>query len=204
MKPLLSARLRQAWRQRRGVMVAAGVLVAVLTVVGAGLAVLWWWWGPQLDIIASPRGALVANEQPEEYISSDGRFGLIVGVTGVVAGLAAWLARRFRGPELLLALALGAFAGSLVMWQLGEEIGTVHGQDIVDAMVMGESGQVPIVELHATGLLFLQPLLAVLTYVVCVSWSSTPDLRSTPAVLPPVGPGRESVTATDNTPAQVK
>jgi hypothetical protein len=193
------ARQWQIWQRRRNEVIAAGVLIAVLAAVGVGLSLLWWWWAPQVDIVASPRGALVANEQPEEYISSDGRFGLIVAVAGIAAGLAVWLVRRFRGPVLLVALALGTFAGSWVMWQLGEEIGAVHGRDIAAALAMGEHARAPVVQLHSMGLLFLQPLLAVLTYVVCVSWSSTPDLRS-PPVAPeqsPAEPGREPLNTTN-------
>ncbi len=200
--------MKLRWHRWRGEVLASGAVIGALTVLGAVLAVLWWQVAPQLDIVASPRGALIAQEQPEEYISSDGRFGLIVGVAGIVAGLAGWLVRRFRGPHVLIALALGALAGSWVMWQVGEEIGTVHGRDIVSVLAAGERDQVPIVELHALGLLFLQPLLAVVTYVVCVSWSSTPELRPTRTVptqepwAPSVGSAEAARDRPETSPAQ--
>ncbi|MGH3546472.1 MAG: hypothetical protein ACRDPW_11205 [Mycobacteriales bacterium] len=172
-------RLRQAWQLHRGEVAVCGGVFGALSLIGAVLAVVWWWWAPQLDVVVSSRGVLINVDQPEQYITSDGRFGFIVALTGVVTGLAVWFIRRFRGWSLLLALALGALAGSWVMWQLGEEIGATNVESIVSAMTLGDRGHIPIVELNSLGLLFLQPLLAVLTYVVCVSWSSTPDLRPT-------------------------
>ncbi len=170
-------RVRLLLRTYRTELLSGGGVIAGSAVLGAALGLLWWFWAPRLELIASPHGALLVDEEPEEFISSDGRFALIVAVAGLVVGFTMWFWRSKRGPVLLVSLALGGLASSVVMWQLGEEAARVNGRDLISKVELGSSVSVPIVQLHATGLLFLQALLAVVTYVVCASWSREPELR---------------------------
>jgi hypothetical protein len=170
-------RFRRKLRKHRNELLGYLTVTLIVGMLGIGLGLIWWWWAPKLALLISPRGALITKDQPEEFIASDGRFAIIAGVAGVVLGLAAWFLRRWRGPGMVLALGVGSFASSWVMWKLGEEVGRVNGRDLISAASMGQRVSVPIVDLRSTGLLCLQSLLIVLTYIVCTSWSKSPDLR---------------------------
>lgn len=161
----------------RGELVAAVLVIAGMAAFGAALSLVWWQLAPTATLLTDPRGALFTDEQPEQFIASDSRFGLIASIAGIVAGVTVWFLRRWRGPVLLVALALGALLGSWLMRELGEELGQVMGRDALAGVGLGEHIDIAIVDLHATGLLFAQPLFAVMAYVMCASWSASPDLR---------------------------
>ena len=177
MRPKWRAATRRGCLAWRGELVAAVLVVAGMAAFGAALSLVWWWCAPTATLLTDPRGALFTDEQPEQFIASDSRFGLIASIAGIVAGLVVWFLRRWRGPVLLVALALGALLGSWLMRELGEELGQVMGRDALAGVGLGEHIDIAIVDLHATGLLFAQPLFAVMAYVMCASWSASPDLR---------------------------
>ena len=86
-----------------------------------------------------------------------------------------------RGPILLLGLAIGCLGAAFVSWKTG----TWWGKDDYDSLLQyaapGRQFPMP-VKLDAKGLLFLEPLTAVLGYVVVAAWSRFPDLKADPGL----------------------
>ena len=99
----------------------AAVLALALAVLGALLGLVWQAWsGPQQRAYVIAPGKLYPFDEVETMAAADGRYLLIVGVTGLVAALLAWTARPGnRGPLVQLALAVGGFAGALLTAWVG-------------------------------------------------------------------------------------
>jgi hypothetical protein len=154
--------------------VTAAAVVGVLAVLGAALAPLWVQLAPRLAFrVDRPGRALPVVPEAEEYIGADGRFVILTLAAGVLAGLACWLVRRSRGPLVLLALAVGGLAGALVTWWLGTRIGT--GYQPADLQQVGKIIYQPLV-LRAKSALVVEPVAAVLVYLLAVGFTARNDL----------------------------
>jgi hypothetical protein len=184
----------RVWPPARPEWVTALVLIAALAAVGAALAPLWVHLAPRLAFrVDQPGRALPVVPEAEEYVAADGRFVLITLAVGVVAGFACWRVRRARGPLVLLALAAGGLLGAVVTWRLGLRIGTGYRPD--DLQVVGTVVRQPLA-LRARSALVVEPVAAVICYLLAVGFSARNDLgRDEPdpaAELPPgpaPGPG---------------
>jgi hypothetical protein len=185
--PAEPARRRvRLWPPTRPEWVTALVAVAALAVVGAALAPLWVHLAPRLAFrVDQPGRALPVVPEAEEYVAADGRFVFVTLVAGVVAAVGCWLVRRSRGPLVLLALAAGGLLGAVITWRLGIRIGT--GYQPADLRQVGKVVYQPLT-LRAKSALVVEPVAAVLAYLLAVGFSSRTDL------------GHES-TATAPTPA---
>jgi hypothetical protein len=154
--------------------VTALVAIAVLAVVGAALAPLWVHLAPRLAFrVDQPGRALPVVPEAEEYVAADGRFVIITLIVGVVAAVACWRARRSRGPWVLLALAVGGLLGAVVTWRLGLRIGT--GYQPADLQVVGKVIYQPLT-LRAKSALVVEPVAAVIGYLLAVGFSARNDL----------------------------
>jgi hypothetical protein len=151
---------------------AAAVAVAAL---GIPLGLLWAAIGPHAAVRVTPEGAVYADHRPEAFIGADGTFAAIGLVTGVVLGAGLYLWRRRRGPWMAIGLAAGSLAGAYVAWKVGHQIGLSEYDRLLRAAPTDRAFTRP-VDLRAHGVLFLQPLVAVIVYVLAASWSRYGDL----------------------------
>jgi uncharacterized protein DUF2567 len=121
LRRLLAAAVDGARQDRRS------ALLAVLTLALAGLpaGLVWLWLAPRASYRVTATGVqpIGGPVSPELYMAGDGVYVLVLAALGVLAGIALWLLRRHRGVVLLLALAAGMIAASLVAWQLGQALG---------------------------------------------------------------------------------
>ena len=158
--------------------VRAGLFVlAVLSVLGAALGVLWQWWSPPgpLGLVLS-HGA-VQPDETEAFVAGDGRFAVIVTVVGLLAGALAWTWHSRRGPVVAVGLALGGLGGGLLTEAVGHLIRGGSSSGTPGQLI----AHLPL-SVHATGLLFVEPAAALLVYGMCVAFANRDDLgRPEPA-----------------------
>ncbi len=166
---LAPARPAVPWLTRRDLLVAAGIIVT-LAALGVGVGVIWWAISPgrPLGLYVTPH-AVIADET-ESFISTDGRFVLLNGALGLVAGIATWLFRSWRGPVTVLALAVGGFVGSVVADRIGQLLGGGASTGPSDRAVI-----LPL-QVHAHGLLIAEALVAVAVYALCTLFANRDDL----------------------------
>jgi len=170
------------WITRRDLLLGVAVVGALL-VLGALLGLVW-------QLISPPRpsgfhyqgGPVFAFEESEGFIASDGRFVLITAAVGLIAGILVWTRRSWRGPVTVAALAVGGLAGAIAT----DAVGRLTGGGTTSAPAETLIKHLPL-EVHARALLLLEPLLAVLVYVICTLFANRDDLgRSAEAAAPPM------------------
>ena len=157
-----------------------------MLVAGAALGLIWSAWSPP-----GPRGGMLSAgiqaDETETFVAGDGRYALLTGAVGVLAGIAAWYLRRQRGSLVALALVVGGLGGSLIADGVGHLVrgtgstypcGTETGKCVEHLPLW--------VQMH--GLLFLQAALAVLVYSLFVAFAVDDDLgRPDPGARSPRG-----------------
>jgi hypothetical protein len=175
---------RRSWPPSRREIGTALATVAALALLGAALAPLWVRLAPRLEFrVVEPGRAVPVVPEAEEYVAADGRFVLITLAAGLVAGLACWLLRGSRGPLVLAALALGGLLGAVVTWRLGVWLGPgYHPQDLQD---VGRTVAQPL-ELRARAALVVEPIAAVLVYLLGAGFTVHNDLGVDPEEPRPV------------------
>jgi hypothetical protein len=164
----------KVWPPSKREWATATVVVGALAVIGAALAPLWVQLAPRLAFrVDQPGRALPVVPEAEEYIGADGWFVVITLAVGLAAGLGCWLVRRSRGPLVLLALAVGGLLGAVITWRLGMRIGT--GYQPADLQQVGKIVYQPL-RLRATSALVVEPVAAVLVYLLGVGFTARNDL----------------------------
>jgi hypothetical protein len=153
----------------------AALIAVGIAALGAPLALLWSALGPHVDVVMTSEGPGLVDYNTEAFVAGDGRFALITAVVGALCGFGAWLLRRWRGPVLVIGLALGSLAGAWIMWKLGVKIGVEEYERLLQEAKTGQEFEQPM-KLRAEGLVYLQALVAVVVYVVNAAWSRHPDL----------------------------
>jgi hypothetical protein len=151
----------------------AGVVVAALAVLGALLGVAWSAWaGAQQRAFVIAPGQLYPFDEVETMARTDGRYLVIVAVVGLAAGFATWLRRLVgRGPIAVLALLGGGLLGAaLTAW-----IGHLTGGGTTDGKPGTTIAHLP-VSLHMSGLLLVEPALAILVYGLFTAFAVRDDL----------------------------
>jgi hypothetical protein len=173
-----AADVAPAREERTKVMPTAAALVAVLCVVGCVIGVIWAAWSPTGPAGERVAGGVIADET-EAFIAGDGRFLLLTALVGLAAGLAAWHLRPARGATTLLTLAVGGLAGAFLTRTVGHLLqGTSpairsHGHVFYVHLAL---------DVHATGLLFVEAAVATLCYALSVAFTASDDLgRPDPA-----------------------
>lgn len=161
--------------ERRQQLRAAGLVAAVLAVLGAVLGVVWEVWSPPGPVgIQLSEG--VQPDETEAWVAGDGRFAVIAIVVGLIAAILAWqlpALRRARGPYVALGLSVGSVAGAL----LADLVGWALRGDGADYRCGAGTciDQLPLT-VHMHGLWFLQAFVAVLGYGLFVSFAAADDL----------------------------
>ncbi len=150
------------------------VLTVALLVVGAILGPVWSAWSPP-----GPRGGVldagIQADETENFIAGDGRFALLTGLVGVLAGVLAWYLRRQRGSLVALALGVGGLGGSLLTDWLGHVV-RGEGSEYSCGTETGRCVEHLPLSVHTHGLLFLEAALAVLVYSMFVAFAVDDDL----------------------------
>lgn len=168
--PAPTGRLRRRlqWGERADIRFA---LVVVLGLALLGVALGWPWqdWSPRTIALVYNAAGLVPDET-EAYVAADGRFAVITASVGLVAGVLVWFRRGRRGPITVIGLAAGAVAGSYCT----ELVGRLTGGGTTHAAI--GTILVPPVDLHARQLLAVEPLVAVLVYLLCALFAARDDL----------------------------
>jgi Protein of unknown function (DUF2567) len=156
----------------RGEVLLAVITVVGLVILGVLLGLLWAKISPD-----RPRGLVIdagiIPDETESFVASDGRFAIITGLVGVVSALALWLYPGWRGPTALAGLAVGSALGALATDGVGRLVGGGHSSGKVNSTISALPLQV-----HATVLLAVQCLLAMLVYFLLSLFSSHDDLGS--------------------------
>lgn len=184
------ATLPMAARRRPRQVVAMAVAVALgITLLGAPLGLLWAVLAPDVPVVKTENGAVLANPQPEEFIAADGWFSLLILVFGILAALGVWWARpRWRGPLGLLVVVAGTLGAALVAWGLGRQVGLDGYRDRLANAPVGQHLGKP-ADLRAGGFEWLFDVIptvqgvvllgafgATITYTLLAGWSNHPDL----------------------------
>ncbi len=106
----------------------AGVVVGLLT--GISLGVLWWALAPRVSIVVSDQGFRADDFQPQEYLASDIAFGALALIAGVFVTTGLVYMRREHLVATLGAALLAAVVGSLGMWFVGTQLGSVDLEQV--------------------------------------------------------------------------
>jgi hypothetical protein len=167
---------------RRFAVRPVAMIIGAQLIAGIGVGLIWRAWAPKTIgyVLAGQGGSKITiPDESESQIAGDGRFLLLCAVVGLLAGLGAWQFRRIRGPIGLLALAVGAVAGSLVAREVGVLLATGHSSGALNSTI-----RLPLT-LHAEALLASQAFVAVLVYVFMAGLSADDQLGIVPSQQPP-------------------
>ncbi|MGI8869756.1 MAG: hypothetical protein ACR2F6_13120 [Mycobacteriales bacterium] len=152
---------------------AAAALLLGLAVVGVLAGLVWNAISPRVTYTIVSKGQGVADEISEAAFSQDGWFIVIGLVIGIAAGLTAWRVKRARGPLALVALGVSALLGAY----LARRIGLAAGNDpskAETARIFNQVGahlQKPL-QMRTRVDLLAEPTAAVVTYLLCLGFSS--------------------------------
>ena len=147
----------------------ASRLVAALAVLGVVAGLLW------AAISSHSAGYVLAARQvvpdeSEQFISVDGKFVLLTGIVGLLAGGLCWTWRARRGPIIAAALGVGGTVGAVLTALVGRLVGGGHTTGAVNSKIT-----LPIA-LHAHGLIAVEGGLALLVYLAATLMSAPDDL----------------------------
>lgn len=167
-----------------------GALVVVaLAVLGVLAGVVWKVWTVKTHGYYIGSNIIIPDET-EGWIGADAHFAIITGITGLIAGPVVWRMRRARGATMAVAIAVGGLLGSLIAAQVGHLIAggnhTVQkNTNFVDRLPLS---------VHAHGLLVVEAVLALATYLAAVLFTARDDL-GVPSVAPSGPAGKPSAVA---------
>ena len=151
-----------------------------LVFVGSLLGLVWQFWSPPGPLGAVQNGGIQADET-EAWAASDGRFAMLVGGIGLLAGLATWAVRGARGPFAVWTLTIGGLAGAALTNLVGHLV-RGPGNDYTCGSETGKCIEHLPLSVHMHALLLLEPLIAVLAYGLLVAFTARDDLgRPDPA-----------------------
>jgi hypothetical protein len=142
------------------------VTAVVVAVLGPLAGWLWSAMIPDVKYVVLQGKPLLADPEGQGPIGIDGRFALIGAVAGIVCGLVAYaVGGRRNDIPLILGLAVGGIAASLLAWKVGHQIGL---SDFKAAVRHAKDGAIitGVADLRAKGVLVFWPLLAVGVYAV--------------------------------------
>jgi hypothetical protein len=177
----------------RGRELLPALVVAVAVAVGGVvLGYVWYLLAPPLPLRKVEGGLAFTAPQPEQLAAQDGWFAILGFAFGIIAAVAAWvLARRYRGPIQLVALALGALGAGYLAWKIGIRIDEDGYRQAVASAPLNTIIERPI-ELSSSatkaclgarcvttpgGPILVPALGAVIAYAVLAGWSRWPSLR---------------------------
>lgn len=168
--PLRRSQRRWAWpslrRSTRPAVALVAFPVAGAVLLGALTGLVWSALAPRAEVVLTNGEPIYARAQPSAVIAADGWFTVVTGLAGLACGAAlTLLGRRYlhsTGREItaLASLACGGLLGSLTAAQVGRLAGMLAFRQRARTSPAGAHLPAPL-ELHATGLVVLWPILAV-------------------------------------------
>jgi Protein of unknown function (DUF2567) len=175
------------WLRELAWAAAVALLVAAF---GAPLGLLWSAVTPKVEVVMTEFGPTTAQTEPEEYVAGDGWFVfLAIGVGAMLAVLVWLVARRRRGPVMIIALAVGSIGSSVIAAWLGHRIGLAEYQRLLDHAPVGRHFHRP-VDVRSKdvgfwygflprvqGAVLLQAAAAVALYTLLAGFHRAPDLQ---------------------------
>ncbi|OLB65123.1 MAG: hypothetical protein AUI10_08225 [Actinobacteria bacterium 13_2_20CM_2_72_6] len=179
---------RRSWVPEALVGLGVAVLVAGM---GLGLGLLWWKIAPHPTKFIPYDGPAIWARPMDEYVVADENIYLFIMIgTGLVLAVLAWvLLRPFRGPIMLLALAVGGVGAGVLAYVTGYRIGNEHARYLLFHSPPGTYVKMP-VDLRAQqvglwhgwlpfarGDVLTLAVTAVLIYLLLAGFSAYPSLR---------------------------
>ena len=176
------------WRTRG--LVALGV-AAVIAVLGFPIGWLWSSVAPWLPGVVEPDGLFLAQPYGEQRAGAETWYIMLSIGAGIIIAIVAWVAlRRFRGPLMVAALAVGGIAASWLAWRFGHNIGRGHARTVAAHGKVGQIVLVPpdlrikqpgnIAYWHGlpylSGVLLYLAIAAILVYVLIACFTASPNL----------------------------
>ena len=180
-------------RRLVGSIVAAAAVAVGVAALGAGIGWIWSEVAPRVAVIKADKGFYYADAEPEQAVAADGWFAIIGVLAGAVVAILAWyLLRRYRGSAVLVGLTLGSLAGAALAWWVGIKIGMAQFDQVRETVAAGARVNAPlglrITELNKdhpwtsvpNGVAAIQALAAAAVYTLFSGFSGYPDLRGDP------------------------
>lgn len=178
---------RRSWVPDVLVGLAVAVVIAGL---GPGLGLLWSKIAPHPYKIMLNDGPVWAKPTDERVVADESIYLFLMIGAGLVLAVLAWLVlRRFRGPAVLLGLAVGGVGAGVLTYVVGYRIGYVHAQYLLYHAEYGTMIRMP-VDLRAQqvglwhgfvpfarGDVLSLAITAVLVYLLLAGFSAYPSLR---------------------------
>jgi len=185
-----------------------GVAVRLaLALAGAGIpaGLLWLGLAPRREYEVVDGGFAPLEPQSEALIGADGWLLIITGLIAVVAVGLVWRLVPVRGVGIVVGLATGMVATSVVTWQVGQWLGSGPSEE-----QLAQMGAIvtPALQLRATPVVVMGAFVATVGYLVLVCFAPRDDLQRRSRVssdwteLPtaPRGPGPHGAWPTRSTP----
>jgi Protein of unknown function (DUF2567) len=161
-----------------------------MALIGLPTGGLWWALAPRADFRITETGPEALGSPSDELLlADDGIFVLVLALTGLLVGAAAWFLRRRRGVATVLALAVGASVTGVVAWQVGEVLGAGPSDEQLADVGATVTSSLTLGSLSA---LAVAPFMAILAYVFAVLYSRGDDLGRTGTVTVPLASGSTS------------
>jgi len=180
-------RRRGKGREALVALVAAGVIAAL----GFPLGWLWSTLAPHAPAVITSDGPAYARPDQEQLVGAEGWYVFLAAGTGIVLAVLAWFVlRRYRGVAVLLALGVGGVGTGVLAYWTGHQIGLSHARNLVKNAPVGTHFALPVnlrvqqVGLwhhwlpYARGDVLLLAIVAVLVYVLLAGFSPYPALRA--------------------------
>jgi hypothetical protein len=199
--PVVDETRYQATARDVALEIVVAVAVAVLlTGLGAALAYVWSAVSPRVVLEMTPDGPAYIEPNPEGYVAGESVYLLMAVGVGILSAVAVWmLARKRRGPIVLVGLAIGSIAGATLMAWFGQRIGLSEYQRLLDHAPVGTRFDVPVKvrsaiidlrDFEIKGAVLVQAMIAVAVYTLLAGFYPTVSLRPERALVrfvPPTG-----------------
>lgn len=102
---------------------SAGLIMGV--VVGVAFGVIWWRLAPRVPLVVRPDRAVPQGIQPDGYLGADLAFAALAVTAGIAIAVGLVRMRREHLLSVLVAALLSGAVGTLLMWAVGERLGSV-------------------------------------------------------------------------------
>jgi len=150
---------------------AAVVVLGALALLGVVLGLVWSWWSPARPIGFVIGAHAVQPDETESFVAGDGRFAFLTALAGLTAATVVWFVRSLRGPLAVAAIGAGGLLGAWLTAQVGHAVGGGSATGPAQTLIP----HLPL-DVHMSGLLMLEPAIAVLAYGLFVAFAASDDL----------------------------
>jgi hypothetical protein len=149
--------------------------------VGLAVGVVWWLVAPVARLEARGGGVFAVGNSPETSIAADGWFAVCAIVAGVLVAVVGGALLRETRLGVLLGLAVGGIAGSVVAWRLGILLGPPSVEESAAGLSDAARFQGPL-ELSALGVLLAWSMASSVAFFAAVAGREPGRRADGPAV----------------------